>query len=52
MKQKIHFYPVLILGLLLFYSYVVIKVILFKFGAVDVSILGQMLSRVIENPLR
>lgn len=50
MKQKMHLYPVLILGLLLFYSYVVIKVILFKFGAVDVSILGQMISRVIENP--
>lgn len=50
MKQKIHLYPVLILGLLLLYSYVVIKVILFKFGTVDLDILGELLYRVIENP--
>lgn len=50
MKQKIHLYLVLILGLLLLYSYVVIKVILFKFGTVNFGLLGQGLSSLIENP--
>lgn len=40
----------IILGLYVVYLYVLVKVILFKFGSVDISFLWQQLQRAMDNP--